>query len=73
MLVDHRSLKTNNDDYVVMLAYPFDINYGIVYVEIKKLFEKIYDEIKDNKDILELYNYVMKYIDEGIDKYEGTR
>ena len=43
------------------------------FPEIKKLFEKIYDEIKDNKDILELYNYVMKYIDEGIDKYEGTR
>ena len=73
MLVDHRSLKTNNDDYVVMLAYPFDINYGIVYVEMKKLFENIYDDIKDNKDILEIYNYVMKCISEGIDKYEGTR
>ncbi len=73
MLVDNRNLKTHNDDYVVMLAYPFDINYGIVHVEMKKLFENIYDDIKDNKDILEIYNYVMKFINEGIDKYEGTR
>ena len=56
-----------------MLAYPFDINYGIVHVEMKKLFENIYDDLKDNKDILEIYNYVMKFINEGIDKYEGTR
>ena len=73
MLIDNRNIKTHNDDYVVMLAYPFDINYGIVHVEMKKLFENIYDDLKDNKDILEIYNYVMKFINEGIDKYEGTR
>ena len=73
MLVDHRSLKTNNDDFVVKFAYHLDINYGVVYKEIKELFEKFYDEIKDNEEILELYNYVMKCINEGIDKYEGTR
>ena len=73
MLVDHRELKTHNDDFVVKFAYPLDINYGVVYKEIKELFEKFYDEIKDNEDILEIYNYVMKCINEGIDKYEGTR
>ena len=41
MLIDNRNIKTHNDDYVVMLAYPFDI-YGIVHVEMKKLFENIY-------------------------------
>ena len=70
VLVDHRDIKTHNDEYVVKLAYPLDINYGIMYKETKTIFEKFYDDLKDNDDLLEIYNYVLDYIEKSIEEYE---
>ena len=61
-------MKTKNDRFANKLAFAYDIYYDCTLSELKKNLEAFYDEIKINKDLLEIYNTVINYIDERIEK-----
>ena len=61
-------MKTKNDRFANKLAFAYDIYYDCTLKEIKENLSAFYDELKDNKDLLNIYNVVNNYIDERIDK-----
>ena len=61
--VSREMMITRNDHFVNKLAFAYDINYDCVLEEIKRNIGYFYESIKDNKDLLDIYNIVNEYID----------
>lgn len=61
--------KNINDSILLTFAFVFDINYDICLKELKENTKYLYNQI-DGEDIFKnIYNDVITYIDERIDKY----
>jgi hypothetical protein len=60
-------MKTKNDRFANKLAFAYDIYYDCTLSEVKENLRAFYEEIKDNKELLGIFNTVNKYIDERIE------
>ena len=68
----HRFIKKKDqeskvDHYALKLAFPFNVYNDIVLLELKGYIINFYDLLKDNEDFRELYDEVIKYIDERVE------
>lgn len=61
--------RTNNDHIVTKFGYVFDINYDICLEEFKRNLDYYYNEIEPTEKIKKLYEEIINYLDERIDKY----
>lgn len=68
-LVFSEDIKTHNDDLAAKFALGFDINNDLCLKEIRKNIDGYYKQIEDNGTFKEIYEEVIKYLDERIDKY----
>ena len=69
-LINREFVKNKNDSICAHYAFAFDINYDECLKEYKKNFIK-YNEVVNDKHIFDkVYDEVLKYLDERIDKYE---
>ncbi len=70
--VDLTKCKNANDWLVAQFAFVFDINNDVILTEYKEYLKYLYDVV--NKDLFkEMYEYILKYIDERIDKNDRNR
>lgn len=67
-LSNRKDTITKNDCIANQYGFVFDINYNIVLKEYKENFIKFHKSLESNTDLNEIYNEVLKYIDERIDK-----
>ena len=65
----HEQKKNKNDSIATTFAFAFDINNDIVLEELKQNYKYFYEVMDVNNKFEEIYNEVIKYIDERIDKY----
>jgi uncharacterized protein YutE (UPF0331/DUF86 family) len=52
--------------------FVFDINNDVILEEFKDNLSHLYDKVNKEK-FYEIYEEIIKYIDERIDKYDGNR
>lgn len=71
--IDNNIVKNYNDRLVVQFAFVFDIYNDIVLKEYKEYFKCYYEQLEDDGRFKEIYEEVIKYIDERIDNYERNR
>lgn len=71
--VDRNVVKNYNDRLVVQLAFVFDINNDIILKEYKEYLEAYYKQLDDDGRLKEIYDEIIKYIDERILNYERNR
>lgn len=64
---------TTSDRVAIYYGFAFDINYDVVLKEYKKNFTTFHESLDDKEKFQELYEDIIKYIDERIDKYDGNR
>ena len=57
--VSKKDMKTKNDSFVNKLAFAYDINYDCCLKELQHNMEYFYKQLKDNKDLLDMYNEVI--------------
>lgn len=72
-IIDRRDVKTKSDTTVVQYAFIFDINNDAILKEYKTNFINFHKTIKNRDKFKEIYEEVIKYIDERIDKYDRNR
>ena len=60
--------KNRNDLIAITFSYVFDINNDIVLKELKNNYKDYYETIDITNKFKDIYNEVIKYIDERIDK-----
>ena len=63
------SRKNVNDKIVFTFSYAFDINYDICLEEFKNNFKYFYDKVEINNKFKDIYNEIIKYIDERMNNY----
>ena len=61
-------INNKNDNIVLSFSFVFDINYDVCLEEFKKDYKYFYERIEYNNKFKNIYNEVIKYIDERIDK-----
>ena len=66
--VDRRYVKNTNDGLINNFSYVFDINYNECLEEIKDNYKYYYERFSVNNTFTDVYNEIIKYIDERIDK-----
>lgn len=66
--VKHNDIKNENDKICLYFSYVFDINNDICLKEIKTLLEKFYITINGKLKLKEIYDEIINYIDERIEK-----
>ena len=71
--VDSKVVNNYNDRLVVQFAFVFDINNDLILKEYKEYFEAYYKQLEDDGRFKEIYDEVIRYIDERIEKYERNR
>ena len=71
--IDRNVVKNYNDRLVVQLAFVFDINNDIILKEYKEYLEAYYKQLDDDGRLKEIYDEIIKYIDERILNYERNR
>lgn len=70
--VDITKCKNKNDWTAVQFAFVFDVNNDVVLNEFKDNLKHLYDRV--NKEVFkDIYEEIIRYIDERIDKYDGNR
>lgn len=74
----HETVECNvaenyNDRLVVQLAFVFDVNNDIILKEYKEYLEAYYKQLDDDGRLNEIYDEIIKYIDERILNYERNR
>ena len=62
--VEKNKRKNSNDKIVTMLGFAFDINYDECLKEFKSNIEYFYNTIDNKEKFKDIYNEVIKYIDE---------
>ena len=70
--VDVTKCQNTNDRLVAQFAFVFDINNDVILDEYKNNLRYFYDRV-DKDRFKEIYEEVIRYIDERIDKYERNR
>lgn len=65
---NYSDMKNINDRICIYFSYAFDINYDICLKELKNNLQEFYKKINGNEKINDIYEDVLKYIDERIDK-----
>lgn len=70
--VDVKKCLNDNDWTVAQFAFVFDVNNDVILKEYKKNLEYYYERINKER-FKEIYEEIIKYIDERIDIYEGNR
>jgi len=73
LTVPKESMKTKNDRFVNKLAFAYDMYYDCTLNELQDNMKAFYNDLKDNNELLEIYNEVNKYIDERTNKNGRTR
>ena len=66
-LVIKKDRKNLNDHIVTKFCFVYDINNNIIIPEIKKYYEAYYKKI-NNKLFKDVYNQIIEYLNERIDK-----
>lgn len=68
-MLDYNDIKTNNDNILTILAYPYDIYLDISLKIIinNNYYEKIYNKLKNKEIFKEYFEYIKKYIEERVD------
>lgn len=72
-IIDRKDIITKSDNIVVKYAFVFDVNNDAVLKEYKTNFINFHNSINDKNKFNEIYEEVIKYIDERIDKYDRNR
>lgn len=70
--VDITKCVNDNDWTTVQFAFVFDINNDVILEEFKDNLGHLYDKVNKEK-FYEIYEEIIKYIDERIDKNDGNR
>lgn len=65
--VDRRNAVTNNDKLVADFAFAFDLNYEASLKIAKDRMKVLYERVEYNGKFKEIYEHVIKYLDERID------
>ena len=73
LTVPKKSMKTKNDGFVNKLAFAYDIYNDCTLEELQNDMKAFYNDLKDNKELLPIYNEVNRYIDERKSKNGRTR
>lgn len=71
--VDNKIVNNYNDRLVVQFAFVFDINNDLILKEYKEYFMAYYKQLEDDGRFKDIYEEVIKYIDERILKDERNR
>ena len=66
--LSRKYVKNSNDEFVIKFAFAFDIYNDICLEEMKKNLKYYYDRINVDNKFKEIYEEVIKYINERIDK-----
>ena len=66
--INHDILNNKNDSIIWFFSFVFDINYDIVLEELKQNYKYYYETVDVTNKFKEIYEEVIKYIDERIDK-----
>ncbi len=66
--VNYNDIKNINDRNCVYFSYAFDINNDICLPELKNNLKEFYIKIEGNEKIKDIYEDVISYIDERIEK-----
>ena len=70
---DRELIHNNNDHYASQMAFAYDINNDVTLYEYKENLKSFVEPLRDNEEMMEIYEEVTNYIDERIDNYERTR
>ncbi len=68
--VNRSYIKTNNDYIAVIYAFAFDLNYDFVAKYYKEKFIKFHQKMNGGRKFDEIYEEVIKYLDDRIKKSE---
>ncbi len=71
--VNRKYSKTISDRVAIQYGFAFDINYDVVLPEYKEKFIMFHESLDDKEQFQKLYEDIIKYINERIDKYDGNR
>lgn len=71
--ISHNDVKNYNDRIVVQLTFAFDIYNDIILKDYKEYLKAFYIQLSDDGRLKDIYNEVVKYIDERIENYERDR
>ncbi|MBQ4032157.1 MAG: HD domain-containing protein [Bacilli bacterium] len=63
-----KDIKNLNDHIVLQYSFVYDVNYPVCLKELKKNFGYYFEVQKNNKEIENVYNYAMNYIEERLEK-----
>ena len=66
--VSRKEMKNTNDNLVNNFIFVFDINYDECLEELKENYKYYYERINVNNMFTDIYDEVIKYIDERMDK-----
>lgn len=72
-LINRKYAVTNNDRVAIQFGFAFNVYNDIMLKEYKDNFIKFHESLSKNVELDEIYDEVIKYIDERIDKYDGNR
>ncbi len=71
--VDSKIANNYNDRLALQFAFVFDINNDLILKEYKEYFMAYYKQLEDDGRFKNIYEEVIRYIDERIDKNERNR
>lgn len=71
--VNTKDRVTCNDKLVTRFAFVFDVVNDVILPEYKKYLEAYYERVEDDGRMKEIYEEIIKYVDERIDIYERNR
>ncbi len=60
-------VKNRNDKYVSQYAFAFDMNYDVCLRELRKNFINYAEKQKENKQLMDVYEEMLKYIKERLE------
>ncbi len=66
--VDVKYIKNRNDHSVVQYSFVFDINYDVCLKELGRNYKKYYERQKSNKELENVYKFIVSYIKERLEK-----
>lgn len=67
-VIRKEDIKTNNDKIALRFALAFDLNYDVVFLDFKKNIEVYYARVEREDKFKDIYETVINYLNERIDK-----